>query len=59
MAMDKRHQEILDRLDAIEETLRKMAGKGTSAKPVTKEQLMEIDGVGAATANKILKLLGQ
>jgi endonuclease III-like uncharacterized protein len=58
MAIEKRHLEILQRLDRIEELLAGLAGSTKASKTaVTKEQLMEIKGVGEATAKEILKLV--
>lgn len=56
MAMPKMHIEIMNELKEIKAML------SSPAKPavtVTKEQLMEIKGVGSSTADEILKLLGQ
>jgi len=60
MAMDKRWNEVFDRLEGIENELATMnADKG--AKPAkalpTKAKLMEIKGVGEQTADAILELL--
>ena len=52
MALDKRHKEILDRLDAIEAIL-----KGGKKPSVTKAQLVKIKGVGDALADEILKVI--
>jgi endonuclease III-like uncharacterized protein len=54
MAMEKRHKEILDRLDAIEAIL---AGKVKTKSSVTKKQLTDIKGVGDALADEILKVI--
>jgi endonuclease III-like uncharacterized protein len=52
MAIDKRHQEILERLDRIEAALK------SSKKPtVTKKQLTDIKGVGSSLADDILKVI--
>lgn len=56
MAITKQHNEILQRLDRIEAKLDEKTSKPTAVK-VTKKQLMEIKGVGEATADEILKLL--
>ena len=60
MAMDKRWNEVFERLEGIENELATMnADKG--AKPAkalpTKKKLMSIKGVGEQTADAILELL--
>lgn len=53
---EKTFSEILTRLETMDLKLDEL--RGESPKPtVTKKQLMEIDGVGSATADKILELL--
>lgn len=54
MAMDKRWQQIFDRLDAIEAAIK---AKDKPANPVTKADLVKIKGVGDALAEEILKLI--
>lgn len=60
MALDKAWRENNERLERIEKKLDALTGGGKAATPkVTKEQLMAIKGVGASTADEILKLLGK
>lgn len=55
MAISKLHNQIMEKLEEIHNELK---GGGESNKAaVTKEQLMEIKGVGSSTADEILKLL--
>lgn len=56
MAMSKYWTETWDRLDAIEAELKKLK-KQPAQTAVTKEQLMDIQGVGSSTADKILDLI--
>lgn len=59
MSMDKRWGETFARLEAIEKALKELQGQPAQAAQtaVTKEQLMEIKGVGSSTADEILKLI--
>jgi hypothetical protein len=56
MAMEKRHLEILERLDKIEAALKNPTAPKTAVK-VTKAQLMKVKGVTSAAADEILNLL--
>lgn len=53
MALDKAWREIIARLERIEAQL----GTQPAPKLPTKRELMAIEGVGPATADKILALL--
>jgi endonuclease III-like uncharacterized protein len=53
MAQLKVFNEMKEQLDRIEAAI---ATKKKAAPAVTKEQLMEIKGVGSSTADEILKL---
>ncbi len=62
---EKTFAEILSQLDTLQKDLDALSGKQSDKQPeskpsaakITKKQLMQIDGVGSATADKILELL--
>jgi len=62
---EKTFAEILRRMEAMQKDLDTLSGKQSDKQPeskpsaakITKKQLMQIDGVGSATADKILELL--
>lgn len=54
---EKTFDEILARLETINLKLDELRGK--PPQPVTKKDLMTIDGIGAALADKILEMLNR